>query len=80
VYNIKCVHEGYSLLVFSALANNKVYKITHFQFRVGLANKEYKDLSLFRHLLRDNSPMSSNLILMETSFTKGEQSARLVRL
>jgi hypothetical protein len=40
------------LLVFSAPPINRVYKITHFQFQVGLMNKNIEDLSWFRPLLR----------------------------
>jgi hypothetical protein len=43
----------------------RVNKITHFQFRDGLVNKEQKDLSEFRPLLRGNSLTSSGLIFDE---------------
>jgi hypothetical protein len=33
------------VLVFSALTNNMVYKIAHFQFRCDLVNEEYTNLS-----------------------------------
>jgi hypothetical protein len=58
------------LLVFFALTNNRVYKITCFLFQVGLANKEHKDLYSFRTLLEGSSPTSSDLILIESSVTK----------
>jgi hypothetical protein len=66
--------------VFSAPTNKRVYKIARFQFRGGLVNNEHKSLSWFRLLLRGNSPTSNRLILMETSVTKGEQSARVVHM
>jgi hypothetical protein len=64
--------------VFSALAINRVYKITRFQFRVGLTNKNTEDLSWFRPLGGGNSPTFSGLILIKTGITEGEQRARLV--
>jgi hypothetical protein len=38
-------------------------------------NNEHKSLSWFRPVVGGNSPTSNGLILMETSVTKGEQSA-----
>jgi hypothetical protein len=35
-------------------------------------NNKHKSLSWFRSLLGGNNPMSSGLILMETSVTKGD--------
>jgi hypothetical protein len=66
--------------MFSALANNRVYKIVRFQFRGGLANEEHTDLSWFRTLHEGNSPTSSGLILIEICVTKGEHSAQLIRV
>jgi hypothetical protein len=66
--------------VSSALTNNRVYKIAHFQFRGDLANEEHTDLSYFRPLHETNSPTSNSLILMEIDVTKGEQSAQLVHM
>jgi hypothetical protein len=53
--------------MFSASANNKIYKIAHFQFRGDLMNNEHMSLSWFRPLLGGNNPTSNGLILMEIS-------------
>jgi hypothetical protein len=59
--------------VFSAPPNNSVYKISRFQFRVDLKNKEHKNLYWFRPLVKGNIPTSSGLILIEIGVIKGEQ-------
>jgi hypothetical protein len=69
-----------NVLVFSALTNNMVHKIAHFQFRCDLEYEEYTNLSWFRPLHGGNSHTSSGFMLMETYVTKGEHSARLVHV
>jgi hypothetical protein len=55
---------AHQLLVFSTLAINSVYKITHFQSRVGLVNKNTKDLSWFK-------PWVKQFIIDSKSVTRG---------
>jgi hypothetical protein len=66
--------------VFSAPVNNRVYKITRFQFWVGLANKNKMIYLDSVPSYGGNSSTSSSLILMKTCVTEGEQSARLVHV
>jgi hypothetical protein len=44
-------YQAHQLSVYPAPAINMVYKITCFKSRVGLANKNTKDLTWFRSLL-----------------------------
>jgi hypothetical protein len=55
---------GTPIVVFSTLAINSVYKITHFQSRVGLVNKNTKDLSWFK-------PWVKQFIIDSKSVTRG---------
>jgi hypothetical protein len=48
--NVVCNDENVVLPVFSASANNRVYKTARFQFRGDLVNNEYKCLSRFKPL------------------------------
>jgi hypothetical protein len=66
--------------VFSAPANNRVYKIACFQFWGGIANEKHTNLSWFRLLYEGNSPTSISLILMEICVTKDLGSTQLVHV
>jgi hypothetical protein len=69
------------LSMFSAPANNWVYKIIH--FLVPRWSRKQSNTSAYPSSdpsLEGNSPMSSRMVLMKTSVTRGEQGARLVRV
>jgi hypothetical protein len=71
-YSLQILHSYGVLSVFSAMTNNRVYKITWFQFRGGLTNKQtHKSLYWFRPLSGGNSPTSSMLILSKNRCYKG---------
>jgi hypothetical protein len=63
------------LSMFSTPVNNRVYKITYFQLRGGLTNKNTR---IYPGSGRGNSPTFSGLILIKTCVIMGEQNARLV--
>jgi hypothetical protein len=63
---------SFNLLVFSTPTNNRVVKITHFQFQGGLMNNlAHNALSYFRPLLGGNSPISSGVVLMKNKCYNG---------
>jgi hypothetical protein len=70
----------YLLLVFSAPAINKIYKITRFQFWVGLVNKNTRIYPDSGSSYAGNNPTSIGLILMKTCVTKAESKGWLVRV